>query len=69
MKKIFLCTLATILFASCSTDITDIEKNIDNRESNIENTNNDNINGLNQKEPKLLTFSFLSKYKCKCPVS
>ena len=42
------CSLLTLLLASCSTDLTDVEKRLDNLE-------------VNQKGPKLLSISFLSK--------
>ena len=48
MKKLIFCSLLTLLLASCSTDLTDVEKRLDNLE-------------VNQKGPKLLSISFLSK--------
>lgn len=60
MKKLLLCILTAILFASCSTDLTDIETRLDDLESESQDISN-KINRLSQKEPKLLSISFLSK--------
>ena len=60
MKRIFLCTLAIILFASCGTDLTNTETSYDNLESDSQNTNN-KTNELDKKDPKLISISFLSK--------
>ena len=56
MKKQLLCALAAILFASCSTDLTDIETRLDELESESQSAHHES-----QEEPKLLSISFLSK--------
>ena len=56
MKKQLLCALAAILFASCSTDLTDIETRLNELESESQSAHHES-----QEEPKLLSISFLSK--------
>lgn len=60
MKKILYCAFASILLASCSTDLTDVEKRLDNLEGETKSAS-EQIDELKRKEPQLLSISFLSK--------
>ena len=60
MKKLLYCVFASILLSACSTDLTDVEKRLDNLEGETKSAS-EQIDELKRKEPQLLSISFLSK--------
>lgn len=60
MKKLLYCAFASILLSACSTDLTDVEKRLDNLEGETKSAS-EQIDELKRKEPQLLSISFLSK--------